>query len=599
MAIEDYALIGDCETAALIGRDGSLDWLCWPRFDSGACFAALVGTSENGRWLIDTVEPARARGRRYLDGTMVLETTIETASGTVTLTDFMPPRGQASDVVRVVAGVSGTVRMRTDLVIRFDYGSLVPWVTRLGDGTLRAVGGPDMVVLRTSVHLHGKGLRTLAEFDVRAGESIPFVLTYGPSHLPPPDPIDWRKALDDTIAFWREWCGKLAPVGPHREAVRRSMLTLKALTYQPTGGIVAAPTTSLPEDPGGERNWDYRYCWLRDATFTLLTLLNSGFHAEARAWRDWLLRAVAGTPAQVQIMYGIGGERRLDEREASWLQGFGGAKPVRIGNAASSQLQLDVFGELMDALHQARVAGLEGEEPAWALQQALLAHLEAIWREPDQGLWESRGPARHFTHSKVMAWVAFDRAVKTCEMFNLEGPVTRWRHVRDEIRSEVLANGFDSALATFVQSYGSRELDSSLLLLPIVGFIEAGDPRMRATIEAIERSLTRDGLVMRYRTQHTDDGLGSGEGVFLACSFWLADNLILLGRLDDAERLFARLLAVANDLGLLAEEYDPSQGRMLGNFPQALSHIGLVNTAHNLARSQVTRKVAASGEKKA
>ena len=590
LRIEDYALIGDCETAALVGRDGSIDWLCWPRFDSGACFSALLGDARHGRWLIAPQCETHSVSRGYDGDTLVLRTRFETGTGSVDVIDFMPPRGAKSDIVRLVVGVAGHVMMRTELVLRFDYGALVPWVTRLDSHSIRAIAGPDMVILRTPVEVRGQDLKTVAEFGVAKGETHPFVLTYARSHEPPPAPIDWKSALDDTREFWTSWCARCEYDGPYAEAVRRSLITLKALTNAPTGGMVAAPTTSLPELIGGKRNWDYRYCWLRDATFTLLTLMSSGYHEEAKAWRDWLLRALAGMPAQVQIMYGIAGERRLDEWEVPWLDGYEGSRPVRIGNAAHVQLQIDVFGEVMDALHHARLAGLEGEEPAWALQKALLQHLEQIWRQPDKGIWESRGPPRDYTHSKVMAWLAFDRAVKSCESFALEGPVDHWRDLRDTIRAEILAHGYNRDAGTFTQSYGSRDLDAALLLLPLVGFIEPTDERMLRTIEAIERNLTRDGFVIRYVTDQTQDGLQGGEGVFLACSFWLADNLLLLGRRDDAERLFERLLSIRNDVGLLAEEFDPAALRMLGNFPQALSHIGLVNTAMNFHRSVVQRR---------
>jgi GH15 family glucan-1,4-alpha-glucosidase len=589
--IEDYALIGDCETAALVGRDGSIDWLCWPRFDSDACFAALLGAPEHGRWLVAPAEgTVREVARRYRGDTLVLETRFETEGGAVTLVDFMPPRGTASDIVRLVVGERGRVAMRTELVVRFGYGAAVPWVTRAVDRgvtTLVAIAGPDMVVLRTPVALRGRRLATAGSFEVAAGETVPFVLTYKSSHLPPPDAVDPVTALAETEAFWGEWAGRCrATDGEWSDAVTRSLVTLKALTYAPTGGIVAAPTTSLPEQLGGGRNWDYRFCWLRDATLTLLAFMNAGYYDEARAWRDWLLRAVAGAPAQTQIMYGIAGERRLTEWEVPWLPGYEGAKPVRIGNGAHGQLQLDVYGEVMDALHQARRGGLPQNEAAWALQRALLDHLETVWERPDEGIWEVRGLPRHFTYSKVMAWVAFDRAVKDVEDLGLEGPVERWRELRERVRADVCANGYDEGLGSFVQSYGSRELDASLLLLPTVGFLEASDPRFRGTVEAIERTLLVDGFVLRYDTGAADDGLPAGEGAFLACSFWLADAYLLLGREDDARRLFGRLLALRNDVGLLAEEYDSRAGRLVGNFPQAFSHIALVDTAHNLGRGR-------------
>lgn len=584
--IEDYALVGDCETAALIGRDGSLDWLCWPRFDLGACFAALLGTADNGRWLIGAADRNARITRRYRDHTLVLETNIETADGAATVIDFMPPRGKASDVVRLVVGKRGTVTIRTELIIRFDYGSLVPWVNRLKDRSLVAIAGPDMVVLRTPAKLLGEDRKHVGEFTVSAGQTIPFVLTYWPSHLPPPEPIDPLKALAGTERFWRDWSSRAEAAGEWSEPVNRSLITLKALTYRPTGGIVAAATTSLPEQLGGSRNWDYRYCWLRDATFTLLALINSGYYEEAKAWRAWLLRAVAGDAAQVQIMYGLTGEHRLTEWEAPWLCGFEGAQPVRIGNAAAGQVQLDVYGEVMDALYQARSGKMELDEAAWMVQQELLKHLATIWDQPDDGIWELRGGRQQCTHSKVMAWVAFDRAIKSVERSGVDGPANRWRALRKTIYDEVCAQAFNSEIGAFVQSYGSKQLDASVLLIPLVGFLPPSDPRVRGTVQAVERRLMVDGFVMRYDTDVTRDGLTGNEGAFLACSFWLADNLILLGRREDARRLFERLLSLRNDLGLLSEEYDPHAKRLVGNFPQAFSHIALINTAHNLTRPE-------------
>lgn len=582
--IEDYALIGDCETAALVARDGSIDWLCWPRFDSGACFAALLGSEGNGRWLITPADPSPRITRRYRNGSLILETEFETPEGAVTLIDFMPLRGVASDLVRLAVGQRGQVMMRTELVVRFDYGSAVPWVTRLEDGTgLRAVAGPDMVVLRTPAPLRGEDLKTVGEFTISAGEVVSFVLTYGPSHLPLPEPLDPQTALDDTVAFWADWSSHCRHAGGWRDAVLRSHITLKALTYAPTGGIVAAPTTSLPERIGGPRNWDYRFCWLRDATFTLISLMDAGYYEEAKAWRDWLLRAVAGSPSQIQIMYGLSGERRLSEWEVPWLAGYEGSRPVRVGNAAQSQRQLDVFGEVMDALHQARRGGLDTTEAGWALQRALVQHLETIWSEPDEGIWEVRGGRRHFTHSKVMAWVALDRAIRGIEEFGLSGPLKRWRALRSRIHEEVCRQGFDPDLGSFVQSYGSRHLDASLLMLPLVGFLPPDDPRVRGTVAAIEqRLLVEDTFVRRYDTEEAFDGLPPGEGAFLACSFWLADNLLLQRREAQARALFERLLALRNDVGLLAEEYDPVARRQVGNFTQAFSHIALANTARNL-----------------
>ncbi len=581
--IEDYALIGDCRTAALVSRDGSIDWYCCPRFDSEACFAALLGTREHGRWSIAPQEPARIT-RRYRPKTLVLETHFETEEGAATLIDFMPLDGHHSTIVRLVRGVRGRVSMGTELILRFGYGAIVPWVTRLEDGGLRAIAGPDMMVLRTPVQLRGVDMTTVGTFVIYKDETIPFVLSYYPSHRPLHTSFDPTAALHDTEMFWQEWSAKCRPAGPWSDVVLRSMITLKALTYAPTGGMVAAPTTSLPERLGGERNWDYRYCWLRDATLVLLGAMNAGYFDEAQAWREWLLRAVAGSPDQLQIMYGIAGERRLTEWTAPWLPGYENSAPVRIGNAAHSQLQLDVFGEIMDVHHQARRRGLSTNASGWHAQLAFLDHLEKIWREPDEGIWEVRGGPRQFTHSKVMAWVAFDRAIKSAETFGLEGPIDEWRRLRDEICSEVLAKGFDPEMGTFVQAYGTKFLDASLLLLPAVGFLPVSDPRMEQTIAAIEQRLLRDGFVMRYDTAVDADGLPPGEGAFLACSFWLVDVYVLQGRMADAERLFRRLIAVRNDLGLLSEEYDPHLKRQIGNFPQAFSHMALVNAAYNLTR---------------
>ena len=581
--IEDYGLIGDLHTAALVDRRGSIDWLCFPRFDSGACFAALLGDADNGRWLLAPVDDGTPT-RRYLHDTLVLETTWETDDGAVRVLDFMPPRDDLPDLVRIVEGVRGSVRMRSELVIRFDYGHIVPWVRNV-DGTRLAVAGADALAFRTPADTHGEGMRTISEIVVEEGERVPFALAWYPSHADPPPPVDPERALADTESFWRDWNGLRTSALPEewREIVARSLMVLKALTYAPTGGIVAAPTTSLPEWIGSVRNWDYRYCWLRDATLTLLALLNAGHVEEATHWRRWLLRAVAGDPADLQIMYGVAGERRLSEFELPWLSGYEGSAPVRVGNAASEQLQIDVYGEVMDALYQARIHGLPVEEPAWALQQSLLGYLEEAWRKPDQGIWEIRGERRHFVHSKVMAWVAFDRAVRTVETQELDGPVDRWRAQRDEIHAEVCEHGFDAHLGSFTQSYGSPELDASLLVLPLVGFLPAADPRIRGTVEAVERELVQDGLVLRYITRAGVDGLPPGEGVFLPCSFWLVDCLELLGRHDEAHELLDRLLGLANDLGLLSEEYDPQAGRLLGNFPQAFTHLALVNSVFNVA----------------
>jgi GH15 family glucan-1,4-alpha-glucosidase len=588
MRIEDYGLIGDLQTAALVGRNGSIDWLCFPRFDSGACFAALLGDESNGRWLIAPTTEVKSVERRYRDRTLVHELDFHTADGSVRLIDFMPPRGQDPDVVRIVEGLEGEVRLRMELVIRFDYGSIVPWVRRLGRRTRVAIAGPDAIALQTPVDVHGENFTTVAEFTVSAGERLPFVFTWFPSHHDAPAPIDPEQALEDTCSFWHEWIGACSYGGRWGDAVRRSLMVLKALTYQPTGGIVAAATTSLPERIGGVRNWDYRYCWLRDATFALDALVDNGFIDEARAWRMWLLRAVAGDPDDLQIMYGPAGERRLMEMELPWLSGYESSQPVRIGNGASDQFQLDVYGEVLDLLHEARRKRLERDEDSWALQRRLLRNLEDRWREPDEGIWEVRGPRRHFTHSKVMAWVAMDRGVKAVEEFGRHGPVERWRAIRDEIHAEVLERGFDPELNSFVQSYGSKRLDASLLTVPIVGFLPPEDPRVRGTLEAVRRDLLQDGFVKRYmHDAETEslDGLPPGEGAFFLCSFWFVDNLALLGELEEACELFERLLSLRNDLGLLSEEYDPKLGRLVGNFPQAFSHIGLINTAMGLERA--------------
>jgi GH15 family glucan-1,4-alpha-glucosidase len=584
--IEDYGLIGDCETAALVCKTGSIDWLCWPRFDSDACFAALLGDTNNGRWLIAPAQGNPRTTRRYRPNTLILETSFVTADGEAVLIDFMPLRERVSHLVRLVVGKRGSVAMTTELIIRFDYGASVPWVKRTEAGDLLAISGPDMLVLRTPVELRGEGLTTVGDFTVAAGQTIPFVLTYVASHLPVPEPIDPQDALRQTQSFWEDWAGIHHDTGPYADPVRRSLITLKALTYEPTGGIVAAPTTSLPEQIGGPRNWDYRFCWLRDATLTLLALMNAGYYDEARRWRDWLLRAAAGSPSQTQIMYGLAGEKRLAEWEVPWLSGYEGSKPVRIGNAACDQLQIDVFGEGMDAFHQARVGGLQVLAEGWDFQRAVLSHLEKIWSSPDEGIWEVRGGPQHFTHSKVMAWVAFDRMIKDAETFGLEAPVDRWRKLRADIHAEVCERGFNPTVGAFVQAYGSKHLDASALLIPAVGFLPPDDARVQSTVEAIERRLVRNGFVLRYDTAATEDGLPPGEGAFLACSFWLADAYILLGREEDARRLFERLLALRNDLGLLSEEYDPAAKRQLGNFPQAFSHIALVNTAHNLERAE-------------
>jgi GH15 family glucan-1,4-alpha-glucosidase len=585
LRLEDYGLIGDTHTAALVGRDGSIDWLCLPRFDSGACFAALLGDERHGRWRLAPAAEVRRTRRRYRDATLVLETDFETDDGAVRVVDCMPHRHVSADVVRVVHGLRGRVRMRMDLVMRLDYGRVVPWVRRV-DGALWAVAGPDALCLRTPVETKGQDRTTVAEFTVAAGQRVPFVLSWHSSFAPAPAPLDAERAVQATEAWWREWAGRCRFQGPWRDAVLRSLITLKALTYEPTGGIVAAATTSLPEALGGVRNWDYRYCWLRDATFALYALALGGYAQEARAWRDWLLVAVAGDPAQLQVMYGPAGERRLSELEIGWLPGYEGSAPVRVGNAAAAQFQLDVYGEVMDALHQARLAGIEPDPWAWALQRALVDFVEQHWTEPDEGIWEVRGPRRHFTHSKVMAWVAVDRAVKAVERFGLEGPVGRWRKLRAQIHQQVCRRGYDPERKTFTQSYGSTQLDAGLLMISLVGFLPPSDQRVAGTVAAIQRELCQDGFVRRYPTQAGEaiDGLPSGEGTFLACSFWLVDNLALLGRDREARHLFERLLGLCNDLGLLAEEFDPATGRLLGNFPQAFSHVGLVNAAYNLSR---------------
>ena len=583
--IEDYALIGDCESAALVGRNGSIDWLCWPRFDSEACFAALLGSRQHGRWLIAPRAETRVT-RNYRPGTLVLETHFETPDGAATLVDFMPRHAQHPTIVRFVIGTRGQLAMHSELILRFGYGAVVPWVSRVEGKALRAIAGPDMVVLYTPVHMRGHDMTTVGEFIVSRGETIPFVMSYAPSHRPLPPPIDAAGALAETETYWREWSAKCRPAGRWSDAVRRSVITLKALTYAPTGGIVAAPTTSLPECLGGKRNWDYRFCWLRDATLTLLGSMHAGYLEEAQAWREWLLRAVAGSPDQLQIMYGIGGERRLTEWEVPWLPGYAQSKPVRIGNAAHVQLQLDVFGELADVHYQARRGGVAGDESGWSLELAFLDHLKTIWKKPDHGIWEMRGPAQHFTYSKVMAWVAYDRAIKSAEGFGLEGPIDEWRTLRDRICEEVCERAFDKELGVFTQAYGSKKLDANLLLVPCVGFLPVSDPRIEQTIAAIERDLLRDGFVMRYDTGDGHDTLPPGEGAFLACSFWLVDVYILQGRLDDAERLFRRLVGLRNDVGLLSEEYDAKAKRLVGNFPQAFSHLALVNAAYNLTRAR-------------
>ncbi|MFE0189952.1 glycoside hydrolase family 15 protein [Streptomyces sp. NPDC058989] len=583
--IEDYALIGDLQTAALVGRDGSIDWLCLPRFDSGACFAALLGGRDNGHWRLSPRSPEARAERSYRGDSLILDTVWHTPEGRVRVTDFMPQRDRAPDVVRIVEGLDGRVEMRGVLRLRFDYGRVVPWV-RAAQGCRVAIAGPDSVWLRTPSQgsTYGKDFSTRSDFTVAEGERAAFVLTWHPSHEPRPTQIEPFEALRDTLEDWHAWSARCRYSGPHRAAVIRSLITLKALTYAPTGGIVAAPTTSLPEELGGVRNWDYRYCWLRDASLTLDSLLQAGYLDEAGAWRDWLLRAVAGAPDDLQIMYGLAGERRLPESELPWLPGYAGSAPVRIGNAAVQQRQLDVYGEVIDSFHIARTAGLPAEPHAWSIQRALVDYLESTWRDPDEGLWEIRGPRRHFVHSKVMAWVAADRAVRAMEAApHLGGDLDRWRAMRDDVHREVCERGYDAERGAFTQYYGSAELDAATLLIPRVGFLPGDDPRVTGTIDAVRRELSQDGLLRRYSTEGGSvDGLPGGEGAFLACSFWLVDALALSGRRAAADELFARLLALRNDVGLLSEEYDPVARRQLGNFPQAFSHIGLVGTAFGL-----------------
>jgi GH15 family glucan-1,4-alpha-glucosidase len=582
LKIEEYALIGDCQTAALVGLDGSIDWLCFPRFDSPACFAALLGTPDHGRWKIAPAGEVQEVKRRYRDNTLILETDFQTADGQVRLIDFMPPRSGALELIRIVKGLRGRVTIAMELILRFDYGSIVPWVRRTARG-IRAVAGPDTVYCRSNVELRGQDLRTIAEFTIDAGESIPFLLTWCSTYQPEPKERSPMHELRETEAWWREWSSCCAYEGEWKDAVVRSLITLKAMTYAPTGGIVAAPTTSLPEALGGVRNWDYRYCWLRDATFALYALMIGGYTDEAEAWRQWLVNAVAGTPESLNIMYGLAGERRLPEIELDWLPGYEHSRPVRTGNAAYAQHQLDVYGEVMDALELARRSGLKADENAWRLQQAMMQFLETDWKNPDEGIWEMRGPKRHFTHSKVMAWVAADRAVAAVERFGLPGDLPRWKKLRQDIHDEVCREGYNSDINAFVQYYGSREPDASLLMLPLVGFLPATDPRMIGTVTYIRNTLERDGFVHRYRTRPDLDGLPSEEGTFLLCTFWLADNLFLQGRHAEAREIFQRLLDLRNDVGLLPEEYDPKSRRFLGNFPQAFSHIGLIITARNLA----------------
>lgn len=579
--IEDYALIGDCETAALVSKDGSIDWLCWPEFSSEACFAALLGSGENGYWKIAPAKGEWTSTREYREGTLILETTFEQPGGAVRVTDLMPVRSGNASLIRVVEGVHGAVDVRMELALRFDYGRTVPWVTRIPGG-VRAVAGPNLAVLQASVPVHGENLKTVAEFAVREGERQSFTLTHGDSFQSDPKPAELDAAIKSTEKFWTHWSSKLKYDGPYREAVERSMMALKAMIFKPTGGIAAAVTTSLPESIGGSRNWDYRYCWLRDTTFTLLALANGGYFEEAAAWQDWLLRALAGSPDQVQIMYGLKGERQLVEWEVDWLRGYEGSKPVRIGNAAALQVQLDIYGEMLDSFFHAQHSMFRHTELDFRVLVALLEHLEKVWQQPDEGIWETRGGRQQFTYSKMMAWVAFDRAVLLAEQFKYAAPVERWKQVRDAIHAEICARAFNKEKNAFTQSYGSDALDAALLLMPVVGFLPGTDARVKATVEAIERELMPDGLVLRYDATKSPDGLPPGEGVFLACSFWMVSALKTIGRAGDAQALFEKLLALRNDVGLLSEEYDVKRKRLVGNFPQAFSHIALVNAAFHL-----------------
>jgi GH15 family glucan-1,4-alpha-glucosidase len=584
LRLEDYGLIGDTQTAALVGLDGSIDWLCLPRFDSGACFAALLGEPRHGRWRLAPSSPITATRRRYRNASLVLETEFQTGQGVVRIVDCMPPRHTDPDLVRIVEGVRGEVSIDLELIVRFDYGSIAPWI-RSHDGTHHLVAGPDALAFRPGVPVRLEDGVLRARFTVREGERVPFLLVWHPSHVDAPDGIDPLASVDETDAWWREWCAQGDFDGPYTDAVQRSFITLKALTFAPTGGIIAAPTTSLPEQLGGVRNWDYRYCWVRDATFVLYALMNGGFATEAVAWRDWLLRAVAGDPSKLQVLYGPGGERRMPEFELPWLPGYERSQPVRVGNAAVSQLQLDVYGEVIDSFYLARCSHIDSGTESWTLEQGLLDYLESAWRLEDEGLWEVRGPRRHFTHSKLMTWVAFDRAIQVVERFGLAGPIDRWRRLRTTIHDEICAKAFDRTRNTFTQFYGTTEVDAALLQIPLVGFLPASDPRVRGTVAAIEQDLMHNGFLRRYRTRPDGevDGLPEGEGAFLACTFWLADNYTLQGRMDDARAVFERLLALRNDLGLLAEQYDSAAGRQVGNFPQALSHVSLINTARNLS----------------
>lgn len=585
LPIEDYALIGDCETAALVGRNGSIDWLCLPRFDSEACFASLLGEENNGRWLIAATDPKAKVTRRYRPDTLILETRFETETGAATVIDFMYPCEKHPNVIRLVVGEKGTIEFESEIIVRFGYGESVPWVTTMPDGRLRMIAGPSRIVLQSSVELRGENFKTKSTFEVKQGQTESFALSYTESWIPEPVEFDAESLIHGTEMFWKNWTSKCTMEGPYADIVKRSLITLKAMTYEPTGGVVAAATTSLPEHFGGPRNWDYRYCWVRDATLTLLALMNTGYYDEARSWREWLLRAVAGSPRQMQIMYGIAGERRLYEFELPWLNGYENSTPVRIGNAAHDQVQLDVYGEMLDAVHQARKGGLAPLQSGWDLQLAIIEQVEDVWQKPDEGIWEVRSGPEQFVYSKVMAWVAFDRTIRSAERFKLEGPIERWRETREAIHKQVCEQGYNKELNSFVRSYGSTEVDASLLLIPAMGFLPATDPRMVGTVEQIEKTLMKDGLVQRYDTSKASDGLPPGEGMFLACSFWLVDAYLMMGREKDAIALFERLIGLSNDLGLLSEEYDTEAKRLCGNFPQAFSHLALVNSACNLGRN--------------
>jgi GH15 family glucan-1,4-alpha-glucosidase len=592
--LEDYALIGDCETAALVDNNGSIDWLCWPDFSSEACFAALLGSQENGYWKITPAGGKWKTTRRYREHSLILETIFEHADGAFRLIDFMPVRQRTSQIVRIVEGIRGKVSARMEMALRFDYGRTVPWVTRIRQG-VRAIAGPNLAVLHASVPLHGENLKTVADFTVSRGDRVSFTLAYGTSYKPNPRRLDALQALTDCRKRWRHWTHRLKYKGKYREAIERSLITLRALIYRPTGGVVAAATTSLPEALGGVRNWDYRYCWLRDTTFTLLALANGGYHDEAAAWQDWLLRALAGSPQQVQIMYGLKGERQLVEWEVDWLPGYENSKPVRVGNAAAGQIQLDIYGEVLDCFYHAQHSMGRHTEDNFRVLVLLLEQLEKVWHQPDEGIWETRGGPQQFTYSKMMAWVAFDRAVMLSEQLEYDAPVEKWKLLRDTIHGEICARAFSKKRKAFVQAYGSQQLDASMLLMPVVGFLPGSDPRVKATVEAIERELMPDGLVMRYNTAKVDDGLPAGEGVFLACSFWMVSSLKAIGRERDARALFERLIKLRNDVGLLAEEYDTQKERLVGNFPQAFSHIALVNAAFDLEDGPDTRSRAHRG----